>query len=567
MTLAVILVVLAWSGFAAWQLSRAYADIRAGRDIMDRASGRLSAEHLDSKILASELDAARIRFEHGHRRVGSPLLAPIKFIPIVGRQLRSVEALSGAATVVTRAGSSAAHETNVLLELPHGPGPGRVALIHQLAGVLHRVDTQVRHLDLGPSHALIGPLASARALLSKKLGDVQTNIRDGLVGTEAAADLFAGPRRYLLLAANNSEMRAGSGMLLNAGLLETSGGTVRLVSMHPITDIQVAPGKVTLKGDLASRWGWLVPHREWRNLLLSPRFDASAQLASEMWVAAGNNPVDGVIVIDPLVLRGILAVTGPIDAGGQRLNASNVVEELLFGQYARHPGTRGLADRREELGEIAKATFDALNSRNWSATNLARQIAGPALGRHFLIWSRHATEQRAWRAAHVDGSLPSNALMVSVLNRGGNKMDHFLKVDTQLDLRKGSRGTEATVRVQVRNVAPMNLPEYVMGPYPGGGLPAGAYLGIATLNFPKSGKLESITGGQQLPNEGPDGSTQMAASTIQLGRGQEEVVTFRFQLRQQRGSLAIQPSARIPPIRWTVVKESFTDDRARIVRW
>lgn len=534
---------------------------------MDRASGRLSAEQLDSKLLADELDAARIRFERGNQRVSSLFLAPIKVLPIVGRQLRSVEALSNTAAVVTKAGGEAAEQTNELLELPHGPGPERVELLRQFAEVLRRVDEQIHDLDLGPRRALIGPLGNARAELAKKLGDVQTNIRDGLVGAEAATDFFAGPRRYLLFAANNSEMRSGSGMLLSAGLLETSEGSVRLVSMRSVADLPTKPGAVTLQGDLSDRWGWLAPHREWRNLLLSPRFDASAQLASEMWVAAGNEPVDGVMVIDPLVLQSILEVTGAIDAGGQRFDASNVVEELLLGQYVRHPGTLGLADRREELGDIAKAAFDALDSREWSATDLARELAGPARGRHFLVWSRHAKEQKAWGAAEVDGSLPSNALMVSVLNRGGNKLDRFLEVETELDLRDASEGTEATVRVRVRNTTPTGLPEYVMGPYPGGGLPAGAYLGIVTLNFPNSARLESVTGGQQLTNQGADGSTQMAGSIVQLGRGQEEVIAFRFILRDQHGELVVQPSARIPAIRWGVDEESFLDDRSRIVRW
>ena len=57
--------------------------------------------------------------------------------------------------------------------------------------------------------------------------------------------------------------------------------------------------RVPLSGDVADRWGWLAPNREWRNLASSPRFDANAELAAQMWKASTGQDVDGVLAHRP----------------------------------------------------------------------------------------------------------------------------------------------------------------------------------------------------------------------------------------------------------------------------
>src|SRR5207249_1363112 len=120
------------------------------------------------------------------------------------------------------------------------------------------------------------------------------------------------PHRYLLLVANNGEMRAGSGMFLVAAPLQTDRGKVTLGPVHQTADIAVDSDEVPLTGDLADRWGWLHPNREWRNLGASPRFDVTAPLAAKMWKAKTGEDVDGVLALDVESLRKVLAVTGPI---------------------------------------------------------------------------------------------------------------------------------------------------------------------------------------------------------------------------------------------------------------
>ena len=51
--------------------------------------------------------------------------------------------------------------------------------------------------------------------------------------SKGIAQMAEGPSKYLVLAANNSEMRAGSGMLLSAGVMNMANGQFDL---GPMTD-------------------------------------------------------------------------------------------------------------------------------------------------------------------------------------------------------------------------------------------------------------------------------------------------------------------------------------------
>ena len=120
-----------------------------------------------------------------------------------------------------------------------------------------------------------------------------------------------------MLAANNSEMRVGSGTFLQIGLLTIDHGSLKLDAMRSFSDYPVPKGEVPLTGDFADRWGFLEPNTEWRNLGSSPQFPSQAELASGMWKAATGKPVDGVLALDVVALKDLLAATGPVRLDGR----------------------------------------------------------------------------------------------------------------------------------------------------------------------------------------------------------------------------------------------------------
>ncbi|MDP9019824.1 MAG: DUF4012 domain-containing protein, partial [Actinomycetota bacterium] len=504
--------------------------------------------------------------------LSNPLVRPVWFIPVLGRQLRSFAALAGATAEAAEVGATAAASGRQALETAAGGGPERARALRELSAIAERAEEDLADLDLGPGEHLVPSLARNRRDLVGYLGEGRTTLRRVGLVTGAVADVLAGPSRYLLLASNNAEMRAGSGMFLSAGIIEARDGSLTLGPMRPTGDLTLPGTGVEGDPDLQARWGWLHPGREWRNLGLSPRFDATGELAAAMWQALGGDPVDGVLAIDVETLRALLSATGPVPVGDGVVGPDEVVELLLHGQYLElaEVGTPELADqagRRERLGELAGAALGALETGDYDPGTLVAELAGAAGGRHLLAWSAQPDHQQAWEAAGISGSLSEESLLVSVLNRGGNKLDRFLQVGSSLALRPVSAGTDVAVEVHLANRTPVGEPWYVAGPAPGSGLAPGDYLGMVSANVPAAAADLRIDGEPVLMARGPDGPTQVIAAPVLVPAGSARTVVIRFRLPPEVGSVDVEPSARIPPIEWSAGDTEWRGDVARTVAW
>ena len=373
-----------------------------------------------------------------------------------------------------------------------------------------------------------------------------------------------------MLAANNGEMRAGSGMFLAAGVATFANGSFTMGPMVPTPTIDVPAGAVPLPPDFAKLWGWVAPSQSWRNLATTPRFDVTAPLAAQMWQAVTGQSVDGVLAVDPQALQALLAAQGPIQASGQQLSGDNIVEYLLLDQYDGVPANVGdQQDRLDQLSSVARATVDALADRPWQAAPLISHLADVGKGRHVLAWAEDPVEEKAWKAAGISGELKTKSLAVSIMNFGGNKLDQFLHVDATLSIRQLSSGANAAhLDIRMHNVAPTGLPGYVAGPNPATTLAEGEYQGILAVNVPGYASLPVLHGVAPLLVAGVDGPTKVVAGGyFQVPRGQTLDASLDFTLPANVHSVEIEPSARIPAINWHFRGQDVDDTRSRQFSW
>ena len=312
---------------------------------VDQAKAHLSASDVVGRSATDPLQAAVTQFNAADGLLHSPLLAPLDIVPVVGRQLRSVQDLSAASGQVARIGAKAIDQAHSVLESSQTSGGDRVVELRRLARLAADTDTALGRIDTGPADALVSPIASKRDTFVSDLTEVRTRLQHaaGVAGTMAG--ILQGPQSYLLLMANNAEMRAGTGNFLEVGVLTTQDGHLHLANLNQTVNIPVPAGKVTATGDLeAQRWGWLQPGQDWRNLGYTPQFDVNAPLAAQMWQAETGQHVDGVIAVDLEALHQILEVTGPVTLDdGTSVGADNVIEVLAHDQY------EGLGSARPHL--------------------------------------------------------------------------------------------------------------------------------------------------------------------------------------------------------------------------
>lgn len=556
---------------AAVETVLAVNDARHGIDAVDQARGRLSGSDLVAERPLGPLLSAHSYFVSASNRLASPWLAPVGVLPVLGRQLRSLQDLSSAAQSVTRIGAGAITQAHVVLGMPHAAGPERVSTLRRLAALADSTHASLAGVSLGPSEALISPIASRRNQFSDQLNKVRTGLVHSSAVATAVANILQGPQNYLLLAANNAEMRSGSGTFLEAGVLSSENGNIHIGSLVPTANLLLAGNGVPISGDLAARWGWLKPNIEWRNLGLTPQFDVTGQLAAQMWQADTGQQVDGVLGVDVETLQQLLRVTGPVEAAGMTVGASNVVPLLLHDQYIGldygSAAQQAQQAREDLLGSLATATLDALQNRQIDLSALATAMTTSAQGRHILVWSSSASAQAAWVAGGVAGQLRPDTLFAAVINRGGNKLDPYLSMTSKLDVTPRGNATEATLTVDLRNQTPPGQSSYIAGPYPGLGTSYGEYVGLFTVNLPGYARHGRIAGYSLYAAAGPEGPTTLLAVPLDLVQGSARRVVVSFELPSAHGSLSIPSTARIPPVAWTEGGERWTDSAPHVVSW
>jgi hypothetical protein len=329
---------------------------------------------------------------------------------------------------------------------------------------------------------------------------------------------------------------------------------------------------VNVTGDLAARWGWLLPGVDWRNLGLTPQFDVNGPLAASMWKASTGQTVDGVLAIDVQGLQELLDVTGPVTTStGQVVSAGNVDQLLLHDQYVGETYTSDASTRVDELSTLATAVLHALENQPLKLHVMADALSAAAEGRHVLLWSADARTEAAWSGAGVSGQLEPSSLMADIINRGGNKLDQYLSEDVSLRLSRRGGRTDGSLTMTFSNHTPPGQSPFIAGPFPGLGTSYGEYVGIATVNLPGYARDISSPSASSVVASGPEGPTDLEGATIDILEGATQHVTFNFVLPEVHGSMTVVPSARIPPATWHVVdatgSTTFDDATAHTISW
>lgn len=564
-----------WAALVAVDLRAAAQAGRNGRDVL--AGSTLVGGDLASLVASTDgsydgggiadsrrtLERANREFSEAEERLGSPVLAPLEVLPFVGRQMRAVTDVTSAAEQISAASAAAMGELQLLAERPTTDPSQRVDAVGDTIAVLEELSAELARVDLGPDRALVSQVRELHESATEQTAELHRSVDSAITGLRGVGSFLAGPTTYLVLAANNAEMRAGSGMFLQNGTISVDQGRFELSEFTPTADMFLPESGTALDADMAARWGALEPDREWRNLNLSPRFDESARMAADMWAASGREPVDGVIAVDIVTVQRLLELTGPVDvttSAGEVVtyDADNVIALLAREQYFTDLAPE---DRRDELGTVAAAVFDAFNDREIPATGLVSLIAGSGAQRHLLMWSADPVQQQSWQELGISGVLPPDALMLALLNRGGNKLDSYMIVKADIDVERIEAGrNRVTVEVTMENQAPEWLPTYVAGPVEGSGGVAGEYVGILALSIPGSA-TEPTNSANGWAVIGDDGPTRVIGSNVSIPRGTALTVTFGFELPEREDQLVVVPGAREPATSWTAGPMRWSEQR------
>ncbi len=109
---------------------------------------------------------------------------------------------------------------------------------------------------------------------------------------------------------------------------------------------------------------------------------------------------------------------------------------------------------------------------------------------------------------------------MAVINRGGNKLDQYLSVDTDLQIASGPGAGQGTLTTSILRTPPPGAQSQVIaGPYPGLGTVYGEYTGLLAVNLPPDASHLQVRGGAPVDTLGAEGPDWLLATPVDVKEG------------------------------------------------
>jgi hypothetical protein len=455
-------------------LHLAQSDLKDSLHGVGQGLGQDSASVARAEIKAAQAGA---EVRAARRRLDSDWMArALGIIPGIRGQLHGVRVLED---VVTRGADVALHGETLLASLQdarkapgHGPAvdlAGRFYLAHEkdieaLVNESLALPPLVRSVD---RRHLLPPLRAAYGQLDAPMRQVTQADPDVRAALAAAPSLLGRdhPARYLLLFADNAELRAGGGLIGTYGVLGFDHGAYqkpRIQSVYKLEDPLTTrrayraggnhyfptptPLLQAFDGDRAQTWFL-------RDSAWSVQWPDDARQAEKMYLSESGQPVDGVIQLDVSAIADLLEVTGPIQAAPagkppQSVDSSNVTEVLL-------DNTRGSQAKpnKDFLGIVEQALNDRIEALPpEELPKLLKAVTRASEERHLMVYINSPSAQALITAHQLDRPIPGpsgDALMVAYTNLGGDKADQFTSRSTTVTV-DGQGNHHVAVRFENR---------------------------------------------------------------------------------------------------------------------
>lgn len=510
------------AGFLALAVRDAFAvraDLERARSILSLA--RATPDNVNVADLRVALDRASIPLARAVARAHAFPLRLLAHVPIAGRSARAAAGLTEAVSLAVQSGISA---TDALGSFPQRNGTLSFGLRNgtlDLAPWVRARSGLQRARDLAeqararfgalPDTWVLGQLQRARTDLDAKLPDLEHATASAADAAQLIPSMFGadGPRRYLVVLQNLAEARATGGLPGGFLVIEAIQGRMKLTRVVSDVELHPADHPVPMPAWFRTRYDRFETRKLWSNANMEPDFPTTAPLMARLFARTGGSHVDGVIATDPVGLREVLRVTGPV-AGprGVRLEAASIARLILSTEYRLFPKIEQAEARKAFLVDIAERIWKRLVGTA-DARGAAGAFGRAARARHLMLWSAIPSDQAAFERLGLAGAFPdfaaaaaspdfaassaapdasgpdasgpdasgpgagrpvpgAGASFAGVVTQNGSagKMDYYLRRVQELSITPRPDGSAGFhLLLTLRNTGPARgIPDYVLGP-------------------------------------------------------------------------------------------------------
>jgi len=479
----VVLVLIAVAAVAAWVGTRALeakseleAALPLASNIQDQVLAGDAAGAADTAAeMAKHTAAARVN-------TNDPVWRAIEFVPVLGVNLAAVRQMSDIADDLA---NNAIVPLSSLAPLLQGstfkPVDGAIDLGPIIAaketvkGASASVTDSLKRIRAIDTDPLLDQVSGAAGQLDALLTKYEPTLASAnkLIAVIPDAMGASGPRDYLLVFQNNTEVMPRGGTVGSLVDLHVDNGRIELSQQaSPLawplrndTVVPVDPGVQTM---------WVGLGKNMQNLTETPRFSLSFDIAKEMWMQKFGVEIDGLISLDPVALSYIVTATGPITLpDGGVLTGDTLVQSLMSDVYVKYPDP---LDQDAYYQAIVATTFGAITGGNFDPMTLFNSVLTAAQQKRVLMWTGNPAEQALITGSPFQGEPifstdASEGVGVYFRDYTPSKMSYYL--NQTVDIAQAScpdtdtRKTRVTVTLTntITAAAARKLPSYVSTPH------------------------------------------------------------------------------------------------------
>lgn len=473
---------------APWQLA---GGLLGAGDHLQQAQKALSKGSLKEARYETLAGVASARDARRGLNAGSPLLDVARLIPTIDDALGEMDHLVAA---VNLSGKAALGTLDIAQNALRGPDkivskvdPDdptsdsliRLDRIEEIARTITEVRENISafgdelaqvNLEKLPARAR-KPLTDATeeaAEADELLGDAEAGF--AILPSFLGAD---GPRNYLIGMQNPAELRGTGGAMLQFALLTIDEGRPKLKKASTVYDVDENrdPLDIPLPPDAWYQEG-IPDARRFGNANWSPDWPFSAELTVDYLDATDARlpdvdipEIDGVMLVDPYVMEELMPGVGRFRSDKHRVyvTGETVVNYLLYKAYAAKPVPKV---RRARLADIVDSFYRNMLKPD-HPSELVRGMGTSLREKHMQIWLKDPAEQAFVERMNWDGAFEeatnSDFFYAVQQNVGGNKLDYYAEMTTDLFIEPNGKDVRRTSIVGIRNEVFLPQPRWALG--------------------------------------------------------------------------------------------------------
>ena len=476
--LVLVLLLIGWLGLKAWRIAQTTQSLLARQAEAETLAANglagLDPDKTEALVMGVRSDVLTLQKEVAPflplmpylgwvPKYGSTLVIAPQFLDMAVAGLDtaaySIRGLKPALVIMQPGGDSQESALTVLAQSLANAEPDLRAANDSFAGVM------AARAAIGDTSNLPGRVQDLFAKADEWLPLAEDGLKFALIAPAMMG--MDGPRRYLVIAQNEDELRPTGGFISGAGIITMIDGRIQdftFTNAYNIDNYLEKPYDIPPE-PLEKFMG--LELFLFRDANFWPDFPTSAETLMDLYSYGQDAPqLDGAIALDQRFLQLLIEALGTVTIPDENLalNAGNLTDALrqAWGVQEGQNAQEWVTTRKDFLGPFAGAIKNKIET-DFSSIDLQKLAANMNTAvqtKHLQIYTRHPQEQAVLDELGWDGRLApapnSDFLAIVDTNVGYSKANIYVEKTADYNVTLDDAGAHATLTLQYTHTRPDN---------------------------------------------------------------------------------------------------------------